>query len=196
MIDEKFVFLAALLILIGDSTYLLDTIRGKVKPHKVTWFLWALAPFIAFAAQTDQKVGLPSLMTLAVGIIPVLIFITSFLNKKAYWKVTTFDIICGALALVGLLLWGATKIGNLAILFAILADGLAGLPTIVKSFKAPDTENYQVYLLNGLGAVVTLFIIKEWAFADYAFAVYLFSMASVLFLLIKFNLGKRLVKLI
>lgn len=192
MIDEKFVFLAVLLILIGDATYLLDTIRGKVKPHKVTWFLWALAPFIAFAAQIDQEVGLSSFMTLAVGIVPILIFTASFLNKKAYWRITTFDYICGTLSLVGLLLWGITKIGNLAILFAIIADGLASVPTVIKSFKAPETENYQVYLFNGLAAVVTLLIIKKWDFADYAFAIYLFSLASILFLLIKFKIGRRI----
>ncbi|MBI2330527.1 hypothetical protein HYU94_03975 [Candidatus Daviesbacteria bacterium] len=191
MIDERFIFVAVLLILIGDSTYLLDTIKGKVKPHKVTWFLWALAPFIAFAAQIDQEVGLSSYMTLALGIIPVSIFIASFLKKSAYWKITVFDLICGALALVGLLLWGITKIGNLAILFAVLADGLAGVPTVIKSFKAPETENYQVWLFNGAAAIITLLIIKEWDFAHYAFAVYMFFLALILFLLIKFKLGRR-----
>ena len=190
MIDEKFVFLAAALIIIGDSTYLLDTIRGRIKPHKVTWFLWALAPFVAFAAQIDQKIGLTSLMTLAVGIIPIFIFITSFLNKKAYWKITAFDLICGVLALAGLILWEVTKVGNWAILFAILADGLAGVPTIIKSFKAPETENYQVWIFNGTAAVITLFTIKQWDFAHYAFAVYMFFLAFILFLLIKFKLGK------
>lgn len=97
MIDERFVFLSVILIFIGDSTYLLDTIRGRVKPNRVTWFLWGIVPFIAFAAQIDQHIGLVSFMTLAIGIIPILIFLASFLNKKAYWKITKFDLVCGIL---------------------------------------------------------------------------------------------------
>lgn len=192
MIDEKFIFVAVALILFGDFTYLVYTIKGRVRPNKVTWFLWALAPLIAFTAQLSQGVGLLSLTTLAFGAIPLLIFLASFLNKKAFWKITSFDLICGALAMVGLVLWQVTKVGNWAILFAIASDGLAAVPTVIKSYQAPETENYQVYLLNGLGAVITLFTIKEWNFAHWAFPLYIFLLGFMLFLLIKFKLGKRI----
>ena len=192
MIDEKFVFVAVAFILFGDFTYLIYTIKGKVKPNRVTWFLWGLAPLIAFAAQLKQGVGISSLATFAFGTIPLLIFLGSFLNKKAYWQITTFDLICGALSIVGLTLWGITQVGNLAILFAIASDGLAAVPTIVKSYKAPETEKYQVYLFNGLGAAVTLFTIKQWDFAHYAFPFYIFLVGFILFLLIKFKLGAKI----
>lgn len=192
MIDERFVILAVILILFGDFTYLIYTIKGKVKPNKVTWFLWALAPLIAFAAQLSQGVGLLSLTTFAFGAVPLLIFFASFLNKKAFWKITSFDLICGVLAIVGLVLWRITQVGNWAILFAIAADGLAAVPTVIKSYQAPETENYQVYLFNGLGAAVTLFTIKQWDFAHWAFPMYIFFVAFLLFLLIKFKLGKKI----
>lgn len=192
MIDERFVFISVALILLGDLGYLIYTIQGKVKPNKVTWFLWGLAPLIAFTAQVKQGIGLSSLTTFAFGAVPLLIFFASFLNKKAYWKITKFDLICGALAIVGLVLWKITQVGNWAILFAIASDGLAGVPTIVKSYKAPETENYQVYLLNAIGAVVTLFTIKQWDFAHYAFPLYILLGCSTLFLLIKFKLGKKI----
>lgn len=191
MIDEKFIFVAIALILIGDFSYLVYTIKGKVKPNKVTWFLWGLAPLIAFAAQFSRGIGLVSLVTFAFGGVPLLIFIATFLNKKAYWKITSFDLICGGLSVAGLLLWAITQAGNWAILFAIASDGLAAVPTLVKSFKFPETENYQTYLLNGIGALITLFAIKSWDFAHYAFPMYIFSVGLILFLLIKFKLGKR-----
>lgn len=191
MIDEKFVILAAAIILLGDLSYLYLTIKGKVKPNKVTWFLWALAPFVAFAGELDQGIGISSLMTLSVGIIPALIFLASFLNKKSYWKITSLDLACGALALMGLLLWGLTRVGNLAILFAIVSDALAAVPTAVKAYKAPESENYLVYLFNGIGGFITLLAIVKWNFANYAFPAYLLIMATALFLLIKFKLGKK-----
>lgn len=192
MIDERFIFVAVALILFGDFTYLIYTIKGKVKPNRVTWFLWALAPLIAFAAQLSQGVGLFSLTTFAFGGFPLLIFFASFLNKKAYWKITKFDLICGALAIAGLILWQVTQVGNWAILFAIASDGLAAVPTIVKSYKAPETENYQVYLFNAIGSVIVLFAIRQWDFAHYAFPMYIFSVGFILFLLIKFKLGKKI----
>ncbi len=190
MIDERFVFVAAALILFGDFTYLVYTIKGRVKPNKVTWFLWAVAPLLAFAAQFREGVGLSSLTTFAFGALPLFIFLASFLNKKAYWKVTGFDLICGALAIVGLILWQITQVGNLAILFGIAADGLAAVPTVIKSYQSPETENYQVYLFNPIGAVITLLAVKTWDFTHYAFPLYIFFIGLILVLLIKFKLGK------
>lgn len=192
MIDEKFIFVAIALILIGDFSYLVYTIKGRVKPNKVTWFLWALTPLLAFAAQLSEGVGIASFVTFAFGAVPLLIFFASFLNKKAYWKITFFDLVCGALSLVGLALWGITQVGSLAILFSIASDGLAAVPTIVKSYRAPETESYWTYLLNSIGGAITLLTITRWDFAHYAFPVYILSGGALLFLLIKFKLGKKI----
>ncbi|MCR4305644.1 MAG: hypothetical protein NUV73_00995, partial [Candidatus Daviesbacteria bacterium] len=171
MIDEKFIFVAVALILFGDFTYLVYTIKGRVRPNKVTWFLWGLAPLLAFAAQLREGVGLSSLTTFAFGALPLFIFAASFFNRKAYWKVTNFDLMCGALALTGLILWQVTQVGNWAILFGVLADGAAAVPTVIKSYKAPETENYLVYFFNPLGAIITLLTLKTWDFTHYAFPV-------------------------
>lgn len=191
MIDEGFVFLSVVLILLGDLSYFIATIKGKITPHKVTWFLWAFAALIAFAAQLQQGVGIYSLMTLSVGLIPSLIFLASLFNKNAGWRITGFDLFCGFLSLIGLILWGVTQIGNLAILFSILADGLAAVPTIIKSYQAPETENYHAFLLSGIGAAITLLTIKQWNFANSAFSIYIFIVCFLLFLLIKFKIGKK-----
>jgi hypothetical protein len=54
MLDSHFVILGAILNVIGGLSYLIDTIKGKAKPNRVTWFLWALAPLIAFTAELKQ----------------------------------------------------------------------------------------------------------------------------------------------
>lgn len=194
MIDERFIILGVIIGSIGMISYLIDTIKGKVKPNRVTWLLWALAPLIAFAAEIKQGVGLHSLMTFSVGFGPLLIFSASFLNKKAYWKLTKLDYICGGLSILGLILWFITKIDNLAILFAIFADATAAIPTIVKSWKAPETENYKVFFFGTINASLTLLAIKIWSFAHYAFPIYIFVLCVFLAILIKFKLGKKFSK--
>jgi hypothetical protein len=194
MIDERFVFLAICFNFIGAFGYLKDTISGKVKPNKVTWFLWALFSLTAFVAEINQGVGLSSVMTFVVGFNPLVIFFASFLNKKSQWKITKFDLICGAISLLGLLLWVVTKEGNLAILFAILADALAGVPTLIKSYKEPETESSGVYLFAAISAAITLLTLKEWNFATFVFPLYIVLICVTFFALIKFKLGKRLSK--
>lgn len=191
MIDERFVFLGLALNFIGTFSYLVETIKGRVKPNKVTWFLWAVVPLIAFSAEIKKGVGLASLMTFMVGFGPLLVFLASFINRKSFWKAQTLDYICGAISLVGILLWYITKEGNVAILFSIIADGTAAIPTMIKSYKAPETESYNVFLLSAISALITLLTIREWNFAHYGFPLYIFLICIILTSLIKFKIGKK-----
>ena len=108
MIDPRFAILGALIVLTGNAAYARDTVRGETQPNRVSWMLWALAPMIAFAAQVAQGVGLDAVLTLAVGIGPLLVVAASFLDPKAYARVTPFDAGCAALSLIALGAWAAT----------------------------------------------------------------------------------------
>ena len=156
MLNPNFVILGALISFVGGLDYVINTLKGKTKPNRITWLMWTLAPMIAFAAEIQQGVGLRSLMTFMVGFNPLLVLGASFVNTKATWKLTKFDFACGALSLLGLLLWLASGRGNIAILFSIVADGLAALPTIVKSYSHPGSESWLVFLGGGISAGITL----------------------------------------
>jgi len=187
MIDERFVLLGALIGFGGGLTYFADTLRGKVRPNRVSWSLWALAPLIAFAAELRQGVGLPALMTFVVGINPLLILTASFMSPGAGWKITRFDLACGFLSLTGLGLWAVTREGNLAIVFSILADALAALPTLAKALWAPETESYAGFLGFGVSGAITLLTLHQWTFASYAFPLYICLLCLVLAGLIRFQ---------
>ena len=194
MINQNFIYLGALIFLIGSVGYLIETLKGKVKPNKVTWFLWALAPLIAFLAQIKQGVGLQSLLTFLFGFVPFLILFASFINKKSYWKIEKSDLICAGLSIIGLILWQITKVGNIAISFSIISDFLAGWPTIIKSYRHPETENYLIYFGNAIFALITLLTIKVWNFETYSFSLYLFIVTFIIVVLIKFKVKKLLNK--
>ncbi len=190
MINENFIYLGAFIFSIGSISYIIDTFKGKAKPNRVTFLLWAIAPLIAFFSEISQGVGLQSLLPFIVGFFPILIFLASFVNKKAEWKITNFDIACGVLSLLGLFFWFVTKIGNIAIIFSIMADGLAALPTLKKSYYYPKTENVWIYLTGAIYAGITLPTIKTWNFPHYAFPAYLFIVNTILAVLIKFDFKK------
>jgi hypothetical protein len=192
MINQNFVIVGAIIATAGSISYLIDTLKGKVKPNRVSFLLWSLAPLIAFFAEIKQGVGIQALMTFIVGFLPLTIFISSFVNKKAVWNLTGFDLICGALSIVGLVLWFITKSGNIAIIFSILADALAAIPTVVKSFNYPETESAWPYFASTISAILTLLTVTVWNLANIAFPLYIVLITLVIFSLVQFKLGKHI----
>jgi len=87
-------------------------------------------------------------------------------------------------------LWQITKIGNIAIFFSIIADFLAALPTVVKSWIEPETENSTLYFANAFSALLTILTIKMWNFETVAFPLYIFLQVSLIGILVKFKVGK------
>lgn len=189
MINEKFVLIGALFNIVGSGTYAFNTLKGRTKPNRVSWFLWALIPLIAVSAQISEGVGWASLMTFMVGFGPLLVFVTSFVNRKAYWKITKLDIFCGSVSVLAVVLWLITGTGAIAVLFSILADFIAAIPTIIKSYKEPETEHPSVFRNGAISAAITLLTITEWTFVNYGFALYIFLICVVLYTLIRFKLG-------
>lgn len=191
MIDERFTIIGSIIAMIGGLSYLIATIKGKVKPNKVSFLMWSFAPLIAFAAQIKEGVSFYlALITFIAGIEPLSIFIASFFNKNAKWKINGFDLFCGAMSILGLILWQVTKTVNIAIIFSIIADGMASLPTIIKSYKNPETEMAWTYFTTVISAIITLFAVKEYNFANIGFTIYLLIVCLVISMLVQFKLGK------
>jgi hypothetical protein len=190
VIDERFVYLAFLFNISATASYLFAVIKGTAKPHKVTWFLWALAPLIAFSAQISQGVGISSLMTFAVGFGPLLIFLASFLNKKSDWKITKFDLFCGSISIFAIILWMLTSDAFIALIFSMAADLIACIPTLIKSYYYPVTEDVRAYVFAAISAVITLASLQIWTFDYYGFPLQTFIICAIFVILLKFKLGK------
>jgi len=93
------------------------------------------------------------------------------------------------LSVVGLVLWYLTKIGNIAILFSILSDFLAGIPTLKKSFYHPESENYLEFMSSFISVTLAMFTLDTWSFEHVAFPLYIFLFDLAIVILLKFKLG-------
>jgi hypothetical protein len=185
MLDPNFVYLAAAITLIGISAYAIETLRGRTQPNLVTWTLWTIVPLITFFGQLSKDVGLSSLYALAYALGPLFVVIASFANKKAYWHLTLFDYLCGAISLLALLLWYTTGDGLLAIILSITADFVAGLPTLRKGFRHPGSENTVAYIAGIFSATITLLTIQTWNLATGFFPIYILLDSALIYLTIK-----------
>ena len=186
MINAHFAILGAFITVTGNGVYAVDTVRGNTQPNRVSWTLWMLAPLIGFAAEVSQHVGLQSLLTFAIGFGPLLVVCASFLDPKAYARVTPFDIGCGALSLVALVAWAITGTGEVAIFFAIMSDLFGAVPTVRKAYRDPESEHAVAFLGGVVGSVITLLTItsSDWTFASWGFPVYVIVVSGTIAALI------------
>jgi len=192
VINVHWIYLGTAVGALGTSVYLRDTLRGTTKPNRVTWLLWAVAPLLAATVELDQGVGLRALPTFMVGFMPLLVFAASFHNPDSVWRIRRIDYACGALSVVGTLIWLVTRNGVLAISAAIVADFLAGVPTLMKSWTHPETETVYSYIGAVISMSIVLLTIQHWTFDVAAFPIFIVCMASVEVFLVGFEPGPRL----
>ncbi|MBP6041515.1 hypothetical protein KA529_00655 [Candidatus Saccharibacteria bacterium] len=190
MLPEWFVYVGTLISFIGGLSYVRLTLLGKVQPNRLSWLLLTIVPMIAFFAALSEGVGKQVLLSFIVGFNPFMIFLASFVNKKAYWRLDRFDYYCGMLAIVAMIVWFLSGSGILAIIFSILADITAATPTARKAFKHPESESYIVFLFGFINAAIVLLTIDTWTFATYAFPLYILLGTSVLITIIVFPRDK------
>jgi len=169
------VFIAAFATLVATYLYISSMFKGAAKPNRVSWLMWSIAPFIAAAAAISNGVGWAALPVFMSGFSPFLIFTASFVTKKAYWKLASFDYVCGVLSGLALILWYVTKDPNVAIVFAIASDGLASIPTLTKAWNYPETESAWPFIVGVFNASTSFGAATMWAFSEYAFPLYLIA---------------------
>ena len=173
MFPEQIVYIGVLISLTLTFFYIRTIIYGKTRPNLISWSIWALAPLIAVFLQIKAGAGLSFISSFMSGFGPLLIVIVALIYKKGFWKITRFDIVCGILALLALVVYVITNKFGISIVFAILSDGLAAIPTIRKSWEFPESESAISYIAGIISNTLALLVIKNWSFSIYSFSLYL-----------------------
>jgi hypothetical protein len=178
MLPEYFAIIGAVIGSLGGLYYLRETIVGNAQPNRITWLLWGIFPLVIFVSQRAQGVEGLSWPSFVAGFTPLLVVGASLFNKKAYWKSEPRDYLLMAAAIVGIILWAITDNPNLALLFSLLADVLAGIPTLIKSYRHPESESWIAYAISALGFGISLLAVQTYDLQNAAFVAYIFIMNS------------------
>ncbi|MBD0690872.1 hypothetical protein [Streptomyces sp. CBMA123] len=177
---------AAVLNVCGSGVYALRTLRGSVRPNPVTWLLWTLAPGVAFAAQVAHHAGLSAITTLSVGLGPLLVCLCALSRPELRsTRPPPAELCCAGLCVGALVGWWLTADPDTALALSILADGCAALPTVVKCYRYPETEERTAYTLMAVSAAVTLLTLSAWTFAAAGFSCYLVALYATLLVLLR-----------
>jgi hypothetical protein len=180
MLPEYCAIVGAMIGSLGGCYYLYETLIGRTQPNRITWLLWGIFPLVIFVAQRAQGVAEISWTSFVAGFMPLMIFTASFFNKKAYWKSQPRDYYLMGAATVGIILWAVTDNPNLALLFSLMADGLAGLPTLIKAYRHPESESWAAYAISTIGFGVSVLSVQTYNFENVTFSAYVFMLNGAL----------------
>lgn len=173
MLPEYTIVAGILINLFCSFWYIKNILKGDTKPNPVSWLIWSLAPFVGVFLQLRAGASWSVVGVFMAGFAPFLVVIFSLFKKNAFWKVRPFDLVCGLFSMAALIIYVVTSNLALSIVFAILSDFLAYIPTFVKTWKNPETETSSVYWGGIVNNILSLLIIKDWLFTIYSFQIYL-----------------------
>jgi len=179
MLPPEIAFISIATSLFAGYFYIRDILYGQTRPNLVSWSVWAIAPIIGSLIAFSKGANTSAIPVFMAGFVPLIVVLFSIKNKDSYWKFGVLDYVCFALSILAIIFWVFLKEGNLATFFAVLADFIAFIPTYVKSWKNPETENiwpYSAGLFNAALGVLTLSLIS---FNTAGFVFYLFIANTV-----------------
>ncbi len=147
--------LATVIDLTGTSNYIWNIFRGSTRPHRTTRFVLfgvsAVNMLGAISAHAYAGTLILSALFLARGLILAILSV-----KKGLGGTSVTDIICGTVAVAGIVAWKLSGSGVTALAFAIMADATAYIPAVIKTWKHPKTEAPLLYWLGGLAAFIAV----------------------------------------
>lgn len=153
--QQSLLVLATILSIVGLTDYVLSILRGKTKPHRTTrvvLFLVSITNLIgALAAHAGWGVLLLSLFFFGRSLILAILSLTHGVGGTS-----RLDITCGIIAVLGVIALVITGNGIWALVFAIVADAVAYIPAIVKTWKLPKTEAPLLYWLEAFAAMLAI----------------------------------------
>jgi hypothetical protein len=184
MLPSWILIIGAVLSVAGTWSYVVATVRGETQPNRVTWIMWAVAPLLAFAIEVQQGVGASSLATLLFGVLPIFVLVASVKNPNGQWKVSWFDGVCGVVSVVGLVVWLSTNHPTWGLMAQVVADAVAGLPTLSKAMFHPQTESPFAFFTGVVNSALALLVLHHWTTAGALFPLSILIMNSLIVLFI------------
>lgn len=141
--------------------YAKDILRGTTRPNVASYSLWAFLVAISMMAQIDAGASW-SLILLIGDFLAVLIVLLFCIAGYGYKKYSWVEYVCFALGILAIVLWQITSQPLLAICFAILADLIASIPTVVKTYRDPWSELPFAWFLVAFGAMLGIVSTNIW----------------------------------
>lgn len=150
--------LTILIAVISYGFYLRDMLRGKTKPHGLTWLIWGTLNTFIFFQQLAADAGPGAWVTGSAALANLIIFALSFkYGERRVMLIDWFSLVAAVFVLV---FWYQTSDAVLSVILACSISLLGFAPTIRKAWKGAHEETALTYALNSLKFLIALFALQ------------------------------------
>ncbi len=175
---EGAALLSVAMVLVGVSRYIYATITGKASPSRATWWIFTLVSGLILASTLLSGKPNPSVWQLWTFLFTaLLIAVLSLFKGQGGWG--KYDKLCLTLAGISIAVWllllGNPNASRIVLLLTITARFMGIIPTFIKAYRDPKSEDVLAWSILTAATIVNLFAVKTWALADwhvFAFPVY------------------------
>ena len=146
-------------VIIGSAQliYLANTLRRKVRPSVLSWLGWAFLMGTSLVSQIVEKGwqwSLSSILCSTAGCVAIVLSALLSRNFSLVRRDWTFLLL--GLCCMGIYYWSGDA--WVTTVFAILADALLAVPTLLKAWRDPASERSVAWLLGVIASVLALTI--------------------------------------
>lgn len=165
--------LAAVIISSAQVIYLINTIRRRIRPSVLSWVGWSFLMGTSVVSQVLAKGwqwSMTSVLSSAVGCLTIgltALIIRNYSLARTHWKFLGLGALCICIYLLSGNAWMTT-------IFAIGADLLLGIPTILKAIREPQLERSPAWALGVTSSALALVICFGHSWIYVLFPAYLF----------------------
>jgi anti-anti-sigma regulatory factor/type IV secretory pathway VirB2 component (pilin) len=170
--------IAGAMSIVAVIPYIISTLHGETKPHRITWWILSLLGLIMSATHFAAGGGSTVWVPLCGAIGQLLIAILSLRYGEGGWG--HLDRFCLAGVATSVVLWQQLDSPILALGLTIAIDFLGCLPTIQKAWQDPESEDFYTWFVYSLSSGLNLFAIHQWTFAIALLPIYLFGCTTLI----------------
>jgi hypothetical protein len=188
---ETFGKIGGFLAVLAFIPYIYSIVYGETKPSRTTWFIWSFIGVLVEVSYLAGGANDSNWVPLVYIFMPLTIALLSI--KYGVGGSDRFDYWCIVIAVGGIFLWWMLQLSSIALVFFLIADFVATLPTIVKSYYNPEEEDSFSWLITFSASVINIFAIDMWTFSVAIYPIYSAIIYGIIvfFLALKMNKFKQ-----
>lgn len=179
---ENFPFIlgiaASIIGLAGFIPYITSILSGRTVPHRTSWFVWSALGVVTaasyFASGARESALLPGVNAVAH------IAVAGLSLKYGTGGWSRMDKLFLAGAALGIVLWLLTSNPVTALVVTIVVEAIGAIPTILKTYKAPASEDKRAWALFLTANTLNLAAVSPRTVVLLAYPVYSFTASLVM----------------
>ena len=187
-----FGLLSGLLSAYAYAPYAFDILRGQTHPQRASWFIWSVLASISLFAQIAEG-ATQSLWFAAVQTGGTVFIFLLGLRRGVGGLANMADALVLVGAAFGLVLWMYTDNAAYALLISIAISLLGGAVTVLKAYRAPETETMATWAACFCASICAMLAVGALDWMLLAYPLYLFTLNGAIMAAIW--LGRRRVAL-